>query len=212
MQMPEDTKANIALRRKTGRPSKLTPDVQQTIVSAVRVGNYLETASALAGINVDTIRDWLKQGARASRGKYKDFSVAVKKAIAEAEARDVAIIDKAADGWDKISQRVTKKRNEKGELEVIEQTAEQTREFAWTAAAWRLERKFPHKWGRHDRVEISGDAENPVVIQQPKDMYSGANIVAWMMALADVKLIPSEVLQLIDVTPTNEPNGNGSKP
>jgi hypothetical protein len=100
-----------------GRPTKLTPEVQKKIVDAIRAGNYMETAAAYAGISKDTFYRWLKRGARAKSGIYKNFHDAVEKALAESEVRDVMIIANAA-------------------------------ATDWKAAAWRLERKFPERWGK----------------------------------------------------------------
>ena len=109
----------------TGRPTKLTPALQQKICEAIRAGNYLMTAAAFAGIDKTTLHSWLRRGAREARGLYHDFADAVEKAQADAEARDVALIAKAAsDG-------------------------------VWQAAAWRLERKFPDRWGRRDRIDAT---------------------------------------------------------
>ncbi len=121
---------------KMGRPSKISYDLIKKITDAIRAGNYIETASAYAGINKSTLYDWLKRGqrerqrvAKNARNKvqkkeriYVEFSDAVEKALAEAEMRDVLTITKAA--------------------------SEQ-----WQAAAWRLERKFPDRWGRR-RLDI----------------------------------------------------------
>ncbi|GGA31944.1 hypothetical protein GCM10007416_00600 [Kroppenstedtia guangzhouensis] len=123
------------------RPEKLTPELQQKVVDAIRMGNYIETAAAFSGISKDTLYRWLKQGRRAKRGKYREFSDAVEKALAESEMRDVAVIATAA------------KEN-------------------WQAAAWRLERKFPDRWGRRQKVDaqlehsgqVSGN--DTVVVQQ----------------------------------------------
>jgi len=104
------------------RPTKLTPELQEKILQAVRAGNYIETAAVYAGINKTTLYDWLKRGARAKSGKFREFSNALEKALAEAEVRDVAIIAKAA-------------------------------QEQWQAAAWRLERKYPCRWGRRDKLE-----------------------------------------------------------
>jgi hypothetical protein len=100
-----------------GRPTKLTPEVQKKIVDAIRAGNYMETAAAYAGISKDTFYRWLRRGARARNGIYKNFHDAVEKALAESEVRDVMIIANAA-------------------------------ATDWKAAAWRLERKFPERWGK----------------------------------------------------------------
>jgi hypothetical protein len=109
------------------RPTKLTPEVQDRIVAALRAGNYQETAAVYGGIDERTFYRWMEQGALDDADDiYRQFRQAVEKAKADAEVRDVALIDKAAhDG-------------------------------SWQAAAWKLERKFPNKWGRVNRTEISG--------------------------------------------------------
>ena len=81
---------------KGGRPSKLTPEITKRICDLVRAGNYLEVAAAVCGINKDTLFEWLKRGARSSRGPYKRFSDSVDIALAEAEINDVNALDKAA--------------------------------------------------------------------------------------------------------------------
>lgn len=104
-----------------GRPTKLTAEVQERIVHAVRAGNYMETAAAHAGVHKDTLYEWLKRGRAETQGAYRAFSDALEKALADAEMRDVATISAAG----------------------VEN---------WQAAAWRLERKYPDRWGRKDRV------------------------------------------------------------
>lgn len=106
-----------------GRPTKLTPELQRTIVTAITGGNYIETAAAMAGVNKDTLYHWFRLGAK-SPGIYRVFSDAVEKALAQAETRDVLLIGRAA-------------------------------ETQWQAAAWRLERKFPQRWGRRDHLKLS---------------------------------------------------------
>jgi transposase len=123
------------------RPTKFSNEIKHKIITAIRAGNYIETASAYAGISKNTLYDWLRRGEREKQRveknpRYKirkseqpfvDFSDAVEKALAEAEVRDVAIIAKAA-------------------------------EEQWQAAAWRLERKFPDRWGRKV-IEHKGSLE-----------------------------------------------------
>ena len=118
------------------RPTKLTLEVQQKICEAIRNGAYIETAAALAGISKDTLYAWLRKGARAQGGKFRVFSDAVEKAMAEAEQDDLLIIKRAA------------------------------QEGIWQAAAWRLERKHPERWGRVDRLqaEIAGKDGGPIQI------------------------------------------------
>jgi CubicO group peptidase (beta-lactamase class C family) len=73
-----------------GRPSKLTPETQERICSAVRAGNYFEAAAAYAGVTYSSLRSWLKRGKRSRRGKFFEFFKAVEKAQADAEATVVA--------------------------------------------------------------------------------------------------------------------------
>ena len=132
------------------RPTKLNFDTHNKIITAIRAGNYIETAAAYAGINKSTLYEWLKRGEREkqrvaknpryrirkSEKIYVEFSNAVEKALAEAEIRDVAIIAKAA-------------------------------EEQWQAAAWRLERKFPDRWGRKKfdiDMKHSGDIEVEITL------------------------------------------------
>lgn len=73
-----------------GRPTKLTPQVQQKICVAISSGNYYEAACSYAGVTYKVFRDWMKRGAKAKRGIYREFRNAVKKAEADAEVRIVA--------------------------------------------------------------------------------------------------------------------------
>ena len=83
-----------------GRPTKLSPEVQDRIIQALKAGNYVETAAEYAGIGKTTFYRWMAQGDQESRGIYREFRDAVMRARAEAEARNVAIIQKAApDDW-----------------------------------------------------------------------------------------------------------------
>jgi transposase len=111
-------------KKSVGRPTKLTQELQDEIVQWLKAGNYVETVCHLVGINKSTFYDWLKQGARAKRSSNRmyQFSNAVKKAMAFSESADLALIQKAS-----IS-------------------------GTWQASAWRLERRYPQRWGRKDVI------------------------------------------------------------
>jgi transposase len=82
------------------RPTKLTPEVEERIVAAIRAGNYAEPAARSAGISPATYYRWLKRGEEASRGIYRAFHDAVRRAEAEAEVHAVAVIRRAmGDDW-----------------------------------------------------------------------------------------------------------------
>lgn len=94
-------------------PIDLTPELQETIVGALRAGNYLETAAALVGIHHDTLREWVKKGRRGDP-RYEAFSAAVSQAIASAEARDLAVIGKAAgEHWQAAAWRLERRFNDR---------------------------------------------------------------------------------------------------
>lgn len=77
------------------RPTKLTPEVQERIVSAIRAGCFAETAAEYAGISASTFYEWMERGRRAEAG-YKEFFEAVQQALAEAEVVHVGRVSKAA--------------------------------------------------------------------------------------------------------------------
>ncbi len=109
------------------RKGKLTAEVEDKLLRALRLGCYVETAASLVGISRDTFYDWMKKGAKGVV-PYAAFAKKVDEAMAESEARDLNTILKAA-------------------------------ATNWTAAAWRLERRFPEKYGRHDRTKIEAKVE-----------------------------------------------------
>lgn len=123
-------------KKKRGAPTKLNPQIHDKIVAFVRAGSYVETAASASGISKNTFYDWLRRGAAQDKGIYRDFSDAVEKALAESEIVDVDRIGKAA------------------------------KDGQWQAAAWRLERRFPDRWGRSDRyrLEHSGSIDGPQIV------------------------------------------------
>lgn len=105
------------------RPSKRSPEREQVILNALRLGNTRTAAAAYAEVHRDTFYEWLGD---------PTFSDAVEKAEADAEARFVGQIVKAAhDG-------------------------------TWTAAAWWLERRRREHYGKQERVEVTGADGGPV--------------------------------------------------
>jgi hypothetical protein len=104
----------------TGRPTKLTPELQEQIVKTLAGGSYATTAAACAGIDASTYYRWLKRGDPNGKAKhdapYREFRAAVEKAEAEAEVRMVTQIAVAGE-----KQR--------------------------PAIAWLLSRRWPQRWG-----------------------------------------------------------------
>ena len=113
-------KNKLTIPKKNGRREKISESIIDTIAMAVRGGNYIETAAALAGVHKDTLYDWLKKEERG--GLYKKFSDSIKKALAESEARDVLIIGEAgktqwqASAW-RLERRFYEKWGRKDKIE-----------------------------------------------------------------------------------------------
>ena len=108
--------------------TKLNEQTQAVLVEAIRKGNYIDNAAAMAGIAESSYYHWIERGdADIEAGKvtiYSEFSEAIKRAKAEGEQID---LDHIADAAGKGN---------------------------WQAAAWRLERRFPTKWGKQDKLQL----------------------------------------------------------
>lgn len=116
----------------------------QRLVEALAAGNYMNVACEYAGIGETTVYRWLAEArdefAAVSQGRVPDkdkarvveLADAITNARAEAETRNVFLIQKAA------------------------------KEGTWQAAAWWLERTSPKRWGRYVRTEVTGPDDGPV--------------------------------------------------
>jgi hypothetical protein len=124
------TAARSHVSRPGGRPTKLTPELQESLCKVIQSGCHIETAAVFVGLHRATLHRWLRLGARARSGRYRDFRAAIQKAMAHAEVRDLLLIQKAG-------------------------------EFHWQAAAWRLERRYPKRWGRRSRDKLEAQAAQP---------------------------------------------------
>lgn len=99
---------------------KLNADRQARLVEALKSGNTRRASAEYAGIGESTFYRWMERGEAATSGKYKELWEAVKKAEADAEVRNVALIQRAANGG------------------------------TWQAAAWWLERRKPQDWAKRE--------------------------------------------------------------
>jgi transposase len=149
------------------RRTKLTPEIQRKICEALASGNYFETACRYVGIDVSTGKQWLQRGrgqhkSRGSKAIYVAFVAAVEKAIAEDEIATIAQIKLRGRGRELVSEDIHREPDviiTKLNGDIEERKGEQhikrlyTRP-EWTADAWRMERKYPHRWGRKERLDV----------------------------------------------------------
>jgi len=80
------------------RPSKLTPEVQERIVAAIRAGNFPEPAARSAGVSPATYYRWMRLGREEQAGPHRDLREAVRRAEGEAEVHAIAVIRKQMPG------------------------------------------------------------------------------------------------------------------
>jgi transposase len=144
-----------------GSHPKLTIELVEEISLSIRRGCYIESAAALAEISKDTFYRWLRNAKKDSATDLESLlSDAVLKSMAEAEMKDIEVIDKAANGCpDKLAL------DENGNLILDSQGNPIILEYGlppnWKAAAWRLERKFPERWGSTKKIRADITMDEP---------------------------------------------------
>jgi hypothetical protein len=151
-----------------GRPSKLTPELQDRICNALRAGNFIEPVCAVNGIDDSTFRRWMTMGAdtpeRKGRQPYRTFRAAV---IAAQAIPEVALVNRTYTEAMGIPKTCGKRHVVRcpcgcGTDVTIEcdhtlyvDADSRSREFL-------LSRKFPDRWGAKDRLEHSGPGGGPI--------------------------------------------------
>lgn len=124
-------------KREPGRPSKFTPEVVDRLLNAIRAGATYEVACDHAGIAYSTLRSWIVAAEESRNDQAKmDLLEAIKKAEADAEVANIALIRKAAsDGQ-------------------------------WQAAAWILERRHPERWARRERTDQQHSGQVEIIVKR----------------------------------------------
>lgn len=150
-----------------GRPTKFTPEKGELIAERLRAGSTRKAAAESVGVWYTTLLDWLQRGAEAKSGQFHDFHDAVQRAEADAEVRNAAILQKAANGWDAGKKIITRKTvfkprkitradgtviEESVPHEEVTETTHEERLFDWRAAESWLKRRHPEAWG--DRIDV----------------------------------------------------------
>ena len=118
-----------------GRKPKLNKMVIKRLEEALLAGNYIETACDYAGINRATFYKWM----------------------AEAEKPGAKPLLR------ELSDTVTSARAQAEMRNVLR--IQKAADDSWQAAGWWLERSFPQRWGRHQKVELSGSNGGAINVQ-----------------------------------------------
>jgi hypothetical protein len=80
------------------RPSLLTDELQDRLVAMLRAGNVIHVACAAVGIDQRSYQRWMQRGGTGAKAdaRHREFRIQVERALAEAEARAVAQVARAA--------------------------------------------------------------------------------------------------------------------
>lgn len=117
-----------------GQPTKLTPEVLEDVRRLLPTVLYIETVADYIGVSRMSIRNWIGRGKKEKRHRDKDGKPNEQEAV---YLEFYSVVRKALAEGEIYDAGVIKKASE----------------TQWQAAAWRLERRFPDRWGRNDSAE-----------------------------------------------------------
>lgn len=124
-----------------GRNGKLTRELCDTICENLRRGNYITTSCRACGITTKTYYNWKRRGEKGEE-PYATFLERTDKAEAEGEMAC---------------------------LEVIYNSAIESGN--WLSGAWILERKYPNRYGKRERVDLQTDNDFKLEISTARSPY-----------------------------------------
>lgn len=146
------------------------------ICRTIARGNYVETALALAGVPKSTFFSWMKAGTQ--QPEENPLQAKLLEAVERAQAEAEA-----------------------RDVKRLDLAAEDD----WRAVAWRLERRFPRKWGHLERMELTGMGGGPVETTQTArlDLTKLSNEELELMEKLLTKAKPTDTTE----TPPEDANG-----
>lgn len=126
------------------RKTKLTKELMKEAEKLLRAGNYVSVICNYLGIAESTWYRWMEEGEKARSGLKREFWESIKRAESTPEIRSVQVIQQAAQDGD------------------------------WKAAMTYLERKFPDRWGKRDKV--SADVSHSGEVIDRHEQHTTINI------------------------------------
>ena len=146
--------------------SKLTPQVEEILVSTVKKGNYLQTAFNLAGISKETFYTWLKRGENGEE-PFLTLLTRLKEAEAKAEV-------KLVENWQKEINTGSAGFN------------------TWQAIATFMERRWRDRWGRSEIVRVDASPERAALASALKDVAQAITERKALPGVVDVEVVPGD--------------------
>ena len=140
-------------KQNVGRPTKLSDELLERIVKLLRAGNYVETACSAVGVNKTSYYSWLKRGNNELQ-RLKDNPNARVRKDEEPYVRFLNAVEEA------------QAQSEVRDLHRLDKHAEENP----NVLMWRLERRFPERWGRRKieaDVHHSGNVKVNINVSSP---------------------------------------------
>lgn len=136
-----------------GRRTTLTPALQAAIVAAIRAGNAFGPACEAAGLSAWTGYEWMRRGRgddpdRPWTPQYAAFAEAVRQAELADELETIA----------RLKRHGERRLLEHSVTVLPNGTTITVRRWSVPNVRpdmWRLERKYPTRWGRRRRLDVS---------------------------------------------------------
>lgn len=162
--------------RKPGRPSLLTPAVEDVLVAATRAGAPMLDAAANAGISVRVFERWMMRGREEQEARddgeapdpeeqpYVDLNAKVMLARAQFRVRAVANIQRSAQGGI-VTETTTRRYPDPETGEMVEEVTVKRTAPDWKASAFLLERLHRGVFGRQQEVTVTGADGGPVQVE-----------------------------------------------
>lgn len=134
---------------RTGRPSKLTPELAKAFCERLESGLSRSCAAAAVGVSKKTIFAWLRLGRRGGSRPHAELLASAMRAEAQFVADRLAVVVRAATPRRTRAVRTITQPQGPAICEVTERVVAD-----WKAAAWLLRCKAPDDFG-DDRERIS---------------------------------------------------------
>lgn len=153
---------NEAPKKGRGRPTKISPELTDKIVNAVRGGIGLKHAAILNGLAPQTITNWMNRGRDAlaigEENEFASFYLDLSKARATAISLCEGTVLHAA-----------------------------VRKRDWKAAVTYLERQVPEEWGRKDMLVVAVDGALQDLMDKVRAHMPAEHFTSLVAAIARVK-------------------------